>query len=64
MLHDITLYLFFGTSYSFGMYQLDKMLNNANLSVRLKPYSTIELILLALFWPIFLLIFIVSFFKS
>jgi hypothetical protein len=64
MLHDITLYLFFGTSYSFGMYQLNKMLNNTELSVRLKPYNTVELIILALFWPIFLLIFIVSFFKS
>jgi hypothetical protein len=64
MLHNIILYLFFGVSYSFGMYQLNKMLNETNPFVDLKSYTKLELILLVLFWPFFILVFIVSFLKS
>jgi hypothetical protein len=64
MLHNIILYLLFGTSYSFGMYQLNKFLNEINPYLDLKSYNWIELILLALLWPFFLFVFIVSFFKS
>jgi hypothetical protein len=64
MIHDIILYLFFGTSYSFGMYQLNKFLNEVDSYSDLKSYNWVELILLALFWPFFLVVFVVSFIKS
>jgi hypothetical protein len=65
MIHDIILYLFVGVSYSFGIYQLREMLNNSNpIGMHLKPYTNVELTLLALFWPFFLIVFIISFFKS
>ena len=64
MIHDIILYLLIGASYSFGMHQLNSMLNETNPFVNLKSYNWFELILLALLWPFFLIVFIVSFFKS
>jgi hypothetical protein len=64
MLHNIILYLLFGVSYSFGMHQLNKILNETNPHVDLKSYNGLELFLLALFWPFFLIVFIISFLKS
>jgi len=64
MLHDIILYLLFGASYSFGMHQLNKLLNETNPYANLKSYTGFELFLLVLFWPFFLIVFVVSFIKS
>ena len=65
MIQDIILYLFAGVSYSFGTYQLRELLNESNpIGIHLKPYTRFELILLAVFWPFFLIVFIISFFKS
>ena len=64
MLHSIILYLLFGASYSFGMHQLNRLLDENNPSMDLKSYNGFELFLLVLFWPFFLLVFIVSFIKS
>lgn len=65
MIQDIILYLFAGVSYSFGTYQLREILNKSNpIGMHLKPYTKVELTLLALFWPFFLIVFIVSFLKS
>jgi len=64
MIHDIILYLFFGMSYSFGMHQLNNFLNETNQHSDLRLFNWIEIVLLIVFWPVFLLIFIVSFLKS
>jgi hypothetical protein len=65
MIQDIILYLFAGVSYSFGTCQLREILNKSNpIGIHLKPYTMVELILLTLFWPFFLIVFIISFFKS
>ena len=59
MIHDIILYLFFGMSYSFGMHQLNNFLNETNPHSDLRLFNWIEIVLLILFWPVFLLIFVV-----
>ena len=51
-------------SYSFGMHQLNNFLNETNPHSDLRLFNWIEIVLLILFWPVFLLIFVVSFLKS
>lgn len=64
MIQNIILYLLWGVSFSCFTYQINNYLNEKNPQPDFKSYTVSELLSIALFWPLFLSIFIVSFIKS